>query len=386
MAIKGSRLKRIQKNIIEDFVKGFSRGLTYRKHFISSTGMKPILLEIMITERCNARCKMCTIWRNDGKLDLTLEEIERLLSSELLSEVRWVTLTGGEPFLRKDFLKIIHLVSTRVKNLDGLLLATNGLLTKAIIGVARKSLDILPARVRLRVGISFDGVGQVHDQVRGVKGIHEKSIETLRRLKEIDDNRLYIQGHIVISPYNLHYLKQIYSYYSEILEKIVWIPIMISDNYFDNINNREHLTFSEEDKIILSDFFKTLIEKEPVSPSTYYYWKVLDYLRTGVRTYPCTGSYSLIQIDSKGNVNPCSVIPPRFSFGNVRSEPLETIWCSDKANNIRKSMKTLKYCRECINHCDIYASIREEFFSFVNFNLTHPIFPINILKRYFLQR
>ncbi|NOS93996.1 MAG: GTP 3',8-cyclase MoaA [Cyclobacteriaceae bacterium] len=89
-------------------------------------------LRLAVTDRCNLRCFYCMpeegIHYLPKKELLTFDEIERLvrlLASLGISKVR---LTGGEPFLRTDLMKLIE----RIAAIDGIKdmhLTTNGLLT-----------------------------------------------------------------------------------------------------------------------------------------------------------------------------------------------------------------------------------------------------------------
>ena len=89
-------------------------------------------VRIAVTDRCNLRCFYCMpeegIQYLPKKDLLTFEEITRLvalLASMGISKVRF---TGGEPFVRKDFMKLLHSVSS-VEGITNVHLTTNGVLT-----------------------------------------------------------------------------------------------------------------------------------------------------------------------------------------------------------------------------------------------------------------
>ena len=73
------------------------------KHAIKSrTNPKPRFIEFDVTKRCNSHCKYCDIWKGKkpGK-ELTWEEIALAFaeSSDYLSDVEYIVVTGGEPLL-----------------------------------------------------------------------------------------------------------------------------------------------------------------------------------------------------------------------------------------------------------------------------------------------
>jgi len=94
-------------------------------------------LRVSVTDRCNLRCIYCSPVRNfkffPHKEILTFEEIVRLVRIGLMLGIEKVRLTGGEPFVRRDFLKLLELLLNTFPGLD-LRITTNGtLLTKDTI-------------------------------------------------------------------------------------------------------------------------------------------------------------------------------------------------------------------------------------------------------------
>lgn len=141
-------------------------------------------LTYAVTYRCNSRCTTCQIWQDAGDVpsELTLERLGTILDrSRLLAGLRYVNLTGGEPFLREDLPQIARLFLDRFPQLE-LRVPTNALLVS-------KTVDALARMVekgdqhRVCLGISLDGLQAHHDQVRGVPGNFEKCVrlaETVR--------------------------------------------------------------------------------------------------------------------------------------------------------------------------------------------------------------
>jgi len=63
---------------------------------------KPILLHYYITNRCNARCRFCTIWSENPKKDATLRDVTKNLTISKSAGCKFVDFTGGEPLLHPD--------------------------------------------------------------------------------------------------------------------------------------------------------------------------------------------------------------------------------------------------------------------------------------------
>lgn len=66
----------------------------------------PTDISIITTYRCPMQCKMCNIWKNptDPRLEIQPEELE------ILPHVKFINITGGEPFIREDLDKIVEVV------------------------------------------------------------------------------------------------------------------------------------------------------------------------------------------------------------------------------------------------------------------------------------
>lgn len=89
-------------------------------------------VRLAVTDRCNLRCFYCMpeegIRYLPKKHLLTFEEIERLISILASLGISKVRLTGGEPFVRNDLMKLINGIS-EIPGIQDLHLTTNGVLT-----------------------------------------------------------------------------------------------------------------------------------------------------------------------------------------------------------------------------------------------------------------
>lgn len=64
--------------------------------------MKPLLLHYFITNRCNAACTFCSIWKDMPKADAGRENVLANLRGARAEGCRFVDFTGGEPLLHPD--------------------------------------------------------------------------------------------------------------------------------------------------------------------------------------------------------------------------------------------------------------------------------------------
>lgn len=94
---------------------------------------------------------MCNIWKIPASVkDLPVETWIRLLSSDILSDLRELDVTGGEPFLRGDLLDLFRGIrDAKRRNLRALAsvaLTTNGFLTARVLEDTERILAILAPR------------------------------------------------------------------------------------------------------------------------------------------------------------------------------------------------------------------------------------------------
>jgi len=144
-------------------------------------GPRPRVLNFLANDICNSRCEMCMIWQRKKDYELTPDDFARTLSDPLFKQLHSIGVSGGEPTLRKDLPELFAAaISARPR------LRNMGLITNAIQRDRVRD-SVLACRDQCRNGgvdfslmISLDGVGDVHDTVRGRSGNYDSALELLR--------------------------------------------------------------------------------------------------------------------------------------------------------------------------------------------------------------
>jgi len=145
----------------------------------------PMHITFFVTGMCNLKCKMCFYWQNIANAnpvkELKLDEIEKISSN--FKDMIWLSITGGEPFLRNDVNEIIKCFyrNNSVKNVS---IYTNGSFTQKTSNCVK---DVLSEckNLFLTVNVSIDGTKEIHDKIRGVEGSFDKALTTLKELGKI---------------------------------------------------------------------------------------------------------------------------------------------------------------------------------------------------------
>lgn len=166
--------------------------------------ISPLTMSFVVTDRCNSRCQTCLIgarYLDDPSVadgELSLDEYRRILPT--IGRVEWVTLSGGEPFMRTDFpelaIAIASTLSARVVNVP-----TNGTFVHAAVRGVKRILEGI-GDARLVVNVSVDGVGAEHDRVRGFDGNFDRLVDLVRRLRALGAPRLTIGCNTTVSRFN----------------------------------------------------------------------------------------------------------------------------------------------------------------------------------------
>ena len=116
---------------------------------------------------------MCSIWQIEDH-----EEMPPEFYSKLPTTLRDVNISGGEPFLRKDLSEVVRIAHERLPRAR-VIVSTNGLLGARLVPRALELVQIDPG---IGFGISVDGIGEMQDYIRGVKGAYENVLETVKGL------------------------------------------------------------------------------------------------------------------------------------------------------------------------------------------------------------
>jgi cyclic pyranopterin phosphate synthase len=109
-------------------------------------------LRISVTDRCNLRCRYCmpeegVQWLNPDDI-LSFEEIVSVVRSATLMGINKIRLTGGEPLVRKDIVRLVGMIA-EIKDVKDLALTTNGILLSELA-------EELKSAGLMRVNISLD--------------------------------------------------------------------------------------------------------------------------------------------------------------------------------------------------------------------------------------
>ncbi len=162
----------------------------------------PLTAVAKVTNECELKCDHCPWWRREID-EASIQEWLKALKKAREMGVTHLILEGGEPTSRKDINQII----SYAKKLGMLVM----IITNGINDLSQYKPD--------NFWISIDGLGDIHDTLRG-KGVFKRVVQNIKR--NPDTPKMVL---CTISKTNVHQLEDIAAFFSEITDG-VWFNFM----------------------------------------------------------------------------------------------------------------------------------------------------------------
>jgi MoaA/NifB/PqqE/SkfB family radical SAM enzyme len=353
------------------------------RHF---RALPPRQLQINVTYRCNARCTMCNIWQMPEREELDVPGFGRLLDDPLFDEIERLTLAGGEPSLRRDLLELTHVFMDKMPRLGSLTLITNGLAVERILADTRQMLALCTERaISLNVSVSLDGVGEIHDEMRGVPGAFDRVERCLLSLKELQASAevpFWLGASCVITRKNLYHLRELQSWCDERNIDLDFQLVGFHETYVANVEQRGDLDFGPDDRDYLFAFLEQLASDRSPSNFLAYYWSdMLEMYRDGrTRQTPCPFAVDSFVLDAYGDMYYCL---SERKIGNclakAKEDPSLTEPCSaiyyDADNLAFRDELTHTACQHCNSGCFVNVGIKKDLKKYLLFLASPPSTP-----------
>lgn len=342
-----------------------------------STGhyRRPYYADVQVTSRCNLKCDFCSASApgiHSNVNQLKIEDINRIFKELDELGILRVSLEGGEPFLRNDFLDIMKLAD--IYDFEYYVNTNATLINK------KMAKEISRTSVR-KLCISIDGPNEtIHDICRGQKGAFEKTIDAIKNLQEYNIN---IDGIITLSRLNVNCLIETIEFISSLGISNVAIMLLASVGYASNNFSQVYLPFDEwsHTLLTLTDLKKSNLLTADVrivsTGESRCPWELYlpllknnrqDDIDSWIRQdsltnfsegeFFCTAGKDNLAIDGAGNVYGCSLMvsEPGLRAGNVLKEGLIDIWdksvvFNELRSNQRSDVKGACASCELLNTC-----------------------------------
>ncbi len=287
----------------------------------------PTDVSIITTYRCQMRCKMCDIWENptDKKQEISAKELE------VLPNFKFVNITGGEPFVRRDLEDIVEVMMRKSARI---VISTSGWHTDRIIKMAEKFPTI-------GIRVSIEGLAQKNDDLRGREGSFDRAMRLLLTLKEMGIKDI---GYgCTVSNKNSDDMLWLYKLSREL--GMEFATAAFHNSYYFHKDDNEITNRNE----VIGNFHKLIEEllKENSPKSwfrAFFNLGLINYIRGNPRMLSCEAGTANFFIEPYGEVYPCNGLEERYwkeSMGNIRTTPdFDALWNSAQAQKVRELVRT----------------------------------------------
>ncbi|MBR6284777.1 MAG: radical SAM protein [Muribaculaceae bacterium] len=287
----------------------------------------PTDASVILTYRCPMHCQMCNIWAHPTRADEELRPEELLW----LPKLKFINLTGGEPFVRDDLEEVVRVCYTRAPRI---VISTSGWFEDRVIALARRFPNI-------GIRISIEGLSQKNDELRGRPGGFDRGLRTLLTLRDMGLKDIGFG--CTVSNHNSSDMLALYQLARQMGLEFATAAFHNSF-YFHKHDN----VITNRDQVVGD--FNTLIdwqlsEWHPKSWfRAYFNMGLVNYVQGGKRLLPCEAGTMNFFIDPWGEVWPCNGLEQQCwqqSMGNLRqTADFLTLWQSEQAQQVRERVRT----------------------------------------------
>src|ERR1700680_2544209 len=131
----------------------------------------PLSVQLDLTYRCNERCVHCYLDHHDHG-EMTTAEIKDLLDQMAAAGVFYLTISGGEILMRRDFFEILEHARERTFCVK---LKTNGVLIREKEAARLRKLGVETIQISI-----YSHRPEVHDAITKMKGSLDRSLDAIR--------------------------------------------------------------------------------------------------------------------------------------------------------------------------------------------------------------
>ncbi len=290
----------------------------------------PLGVQLDITYRCNERCVHCYLDHDDHG-EMNTAEIKDLLDQMAGAGVFFLTLSGGEIMMRRDFFEILE-------HARGLMFCVK-LKTNAVMiheKEAARIQSLAPESVQISV---YSHRPQVHDAITKLPGSLKKSIDGARLL--VDRGVKVIFANVLMRD-NFQDYTGVQALAAEVgaqftLDPTI-TPMMDGDRSILNLNiERAELEQVFRDSSLSGAGAEEFCAPPPGAMAE----------EDAMETLPCSASHTFCYVSPYGDVYPCVQFP--LPTGNVRATRFLDIWQhSPQMNEVRSiTVNDLPVCSTC---------------------------------------
>jgi AdoMet-dependent heme synthase len=287
----------------------------------------PLSVQLDLTYRCNERCIHCYLDHQDHG-EMTTAEIKDLLDQMADAGVFYLTISGGEILMRRDFFEILEYARKRTFCIK---LKTNGILIRKKEAERIKALGVESVQISI-----YSHVPEVHDAITKLPGSLAHSIEAIRRLRA---HGIHVIMANVLMLQNASDYAGVKALAAELDAQFIMDPTITPRMDGD----RSILTLNVDEAALREVFRNGALVgnvEEFCAPPQGPDEEALDML-------PCSAGHTACYVSPYGDIYPCVQFP--LPSGNVRRMKFIDIWRdSSQFKEVRSiTLRDMATCSKC---------------------------------------
>jgi len=330
-----------------------------------------------ITRACNLKCVHCY---NDSGPGKTCNEVSTQLAKAVLDDlaqfsVPSILFSGGEPLMRPDLFELIEYAGK-----SGLrtVISTNGTLITADVAKKIKQLGVS------YVGVSLDGIGEINDKFRGIKGAFDKAAKGIRHCQ---DAGVRVGLRLTLTRRNVEDISALFDFFeSEGIERACFYHLVpsgrgseIADEALTHAESRVAIdgilaktkqleaTGRQTDILTVDNhvdgvyLYLKLLKEDPAKAADV--WKLLTFNGGGLYS----SGVGIGCIDFNGKVHP-DQFWGHYDLGDIRDRPFSEIWTDpdepllrglrDRKSHIKGRCRLCKFFDACGGSLRVRADLQ----------------------------
>ena len=287
----------------------------------------PLSVQLDLTYRCNERCIHCYLDHHDHG-EMSTPEIKDLLDQMADAGVFYLTISGGEILMRRDFFEILEHARARTFCIK---LKTNGVLIRKKQAQLIHSLGVESVQVSI-----YSHRPEVHDAITKMPGSLRQSIDAIRLLR---GHGIHVIIANVLMVHNAQDYAGVKALAAELDAQFVVdptiTPMMDGDRSILSLNVDE----AALREVFQNEALVGNVEEFCAPPPG------VD--EDALNSLPCSAGHTACYVSPYGDVYPCVQFP--LPSGNVRRTKFVDIWrYSPQLNEVRSiRLRDMPTCSQC---------------------------------------
>jgi radical SAM protein with 4Fe4S-binding SPASM domain len=289
----------------------------------------PISVQLDLTYRCNERCIHCYLDHDDHG-EMTTSEIKNLLDEMAAAGVFFLTISGGEILMRRDFFEILEHARARTFCIK---LKTNGIMIREADAARIGALGVESVQISV-----YSHRPEIHDAITKVPGSLQRSIDAVRLLRE---QGVRVDMANVLMIHNVRDYPGVKALAAELGAQFIIdptiTPMMDGDRSILSLNVDEAaLREVFHDEGVAGNVAELCAA--PQGPG-----------EDDMNSLPCSAGHTACYVSPYGDVYPCVQFP--LPSGNVRRTKFVDIWrYSPQLDEVRSiRLRDMPSCSKCVH-------------------------------------